>query len=139
MCCADGSYLGAWTPTCTAFLTTSPRMTSTSKGRLASRSSNIDGLKQLGFVRLMASTASFSKVVVEIPLARATRTISPMISLIVAFTNSRCGSAKSSSRVAREIVHRLEYAAFLSSESVSDRTSAKGWKPTRGLSSSAGL
>ena len=37
-----------------------------------------------------------------------------MISLTVAFTNSRCGSAKSSSRLAREIVHKVEYAAFLS-------------------------
>ena len=44
---------------------------------------------------------------------RATRMTSAMIFLIVAFTRSTCGSARSSFRPARETVHRLEYAAFL--------------------------
>ena len=113
-CCAEGRYLGTGALTSAALLTTSPTMTSASRGQLASRPRSIDGFKQLGFVRRMASTASSSKVVVVIPLVRATRTISPMISLTVEFTNSRCGSAKSSSRVVQEIVHKLEYAAFLS-------------------------
>ena len=60
----EGNYLGTGTP----ILTTSPRMTSTSNGLLVSRSSSIYGLKQLGFVRRMESTASSSKATVEIPL-----------------------------------------------------------------------
>ena len=109
-----GHYLGTGTPTSAAFLTISSRITSTSMGRLASRSTSIDGLKSLGFVLRMTSTASSSnKVPVQIPLVRATRIISPEISLTVAFTSSTCGSARSSLRFARETVHKLEYAAFL--------------------------
>jgi len=54
------SYLGTGTPTSAAFLTTSPRITSTSIGRFASRSTSIDGLKPLDFVCRMRSAASSS-------------------------------------------------------------------------------
>lgn len=108
-------HLGTGTPTSAAFLTISPKMTSTSIGRLASRSTSIDGLKSVGVVRRMTSTASSSnRVPVWIPLVRATRITSLVIPLTVAFTSLTSGSARSSLKLAREIVHKLEYAAFLS-------------------------
>ena len=115
-CATEENYLGTCTATSAAFLTMSPRMTSTSIGRLASRSTNIDGLKSLGFVRrMMLMASSCSMVPAWIPLVRATRIISPMISFTLAITSSTFGSARSSLTLARETVHKVEYAAFLSS------------------------
>ena len=110
-------HLGTGTPASAALLAVPPRMTSTSTGQLASILTSIgyiDGLKPLGFVRWMMSTASpSSKAPVWIPLVRATRVISLTISLMAASTGSTFGYARSSPTPACESVHRLEYAAFL--------------------------